>query len=73
MPVYEYLCRDCRQKVTIEHGMRSPGKVRCPVCRSEDLQRVFSSVMVVKSAQARSRDVSWIDDSIEAKVKKARG
>jgi putative FmdB family regulatory protein len=72
MPVYEYLCLDCRRKVSISHPMRPQHAPCCPACCSTRLQRLITGVTVVQSARQRSRDVSWIDDAIRERVKKAQ-
>jgi putative FmdB family regulatory protein len=71
MPVYEYRCLDCRRRVSITHPMHPLDEPRCPACHSTRLQRLITGVTVVQSAQQRSRDVSWIDDAIRERVKKA--
>ena len=45
MPVYEYMCDNCRRRVSVL--MRDPrGKAKCPVCGGEGLSRRFSSFSV---------------------------
>jgi putative FmdB family regulatory protein len=55
MPVYEYRCGDCQQRVGIfqtyaEYGKK---KVTCPNCGSKKLTRLISRVRVAKSEDAR--------------------
>ncbi|MBI3764417.1 MAG: zinc ribbon domain-containing protein [Chloroflexi bacterium] len=60
MPVYEYRCGDCKQRVGIfqtyaEYGKK---KVNCPNCGSEALTRIISRVRVAKSEDARLESMS---------------
>jgi putative FmdB family regulatory protein len=70
MPAYDYFCQKCEQIVTITQKMGSSEIFVCPICNSVGLKRVFSQVAVVKSGLDRVRDVSWIDQSLKAKVGK---
>ncbi len=49
MPVYEYICQDCRKRFEIvETVARHETKhvVRCPKCSSKQVERCWSSVYV---------------------------
>jgi putative FmdB family regulatory protein len=55
MPIYEYRCGNCQQRVGIfqtyaEYGKK---KVACPNCGSKKLARLISRVRVAKSEDAR--------------------
>ncbi|MEA1959226.1 MAG: zinc ribbon domain-containing protein [Chloroflexota bacterium] len=45
MPVYEYLCKDCKRRVSVLL-LRSNTKPKCPICGGTDLDRRFSSFSV---------------------------
>jgi putative FmdB family regulatory protein len=50
MPIYEYICHNCKKKVGI--FMRASAIQQdpaCPVCGGTGLRRIFSSFAVVKS------------------------
>ena len=70
MPAYDYFCPECEQIVTITQNIGSSERPVCPHCHSASLKRVFTQVAVVKSGLDRVRDVTWIDQSIKAKVGK---
>ncbi len=55
MPIYEYECRDCRQRSSflIMNREREIPELRCPRCQSPDLTRLISRVHVLKSEEAR--------------------
>jgi len=55
MPVYEYRCGDCRQRVGIFQTYQEYGKkqVVCPNCGSQKLTRLISRVRIAKSEDAR--------------------
>jgi len=50
MPVYEFRCNKCRQRVEIfVQGFSPPADPVCTTCGSSDLHRVFSRFAVRKS------------------------
>lgn len=68
MPIYEYRCSACHERVSIL--VRSISKMqmttpRCPHCGSQDLRRLISRVAVVRSEEARLEslaDMSTLSD-----------
>jgi putative FmdB family regulatory protein len=59
MPVYEYECRACQNRysqiLSIKESETAPA---CPNCGSENVQKLISSVAVVRSAQDKAEDRS---------------
>jgi putative FmdB family regulatory protein len=60
MPVYEYRCGSCQQRVGIfqtyaEYGKK---KVACPNCGSKQLTRLISRVRIAKSEDSRLEAMS---------------
>ena len=56
MPIYEYHCGTCHERVSIL--VRSVSKIQtiaplCPLCGSQDLTRLISRVAVVRSEESR--------------------
>lgn len=49
MPVYEYWCHNCKSKVEIYLTKFEETAPACPKCKSNSLQRKFSTFMVKKS------------------------
>jgi putative FmdB family regulatory protein len=54
MPVYEYVCKKCgecfeRVETVSEHD---PAKVRCPECKSKQVERRWSPVFAVTSKKS---------------------
>jgi putative FmdB family regulatory protein len=74
MPLYEYVCNDCGERVTIlSKSYDQPAAPRCPVCDGENLKRLLSRVAITREEQERLRDLSWMDRDIKRRVeKKAR-
>jgi putative FmdB family regulatory protein len=70
MPVYEYRCRDCGGKLTVEHGMSDPPPARCSLCGATTLTRLVPRVALVRSAQDRVRDLSWVDRGLAHRIRK---
>lgn len=70
MPIYEYVCQDCKNLVTLTRGMFDESNPVCPECDGEDLKRHFSKVSVVKSETDRARDVSWVDKDLARRLRK---
>lgn len=61
MPIYEYFCLDCRQRVSVFfRSMRATETetARCPTCESERLHRLVSRVRVLKSEESRLEDLA---------------
>lgn len=53
MPLYEYLCRSCRRRVTLLRSFSDSTTPRCPECDSEELTRLVSRVAVLRSEESR--------------------
>ena len=55
MPVYEYRCGNCQQRVGIFQTYADYGKkqVACPNCGSKKLTRLITRVRIAKSEDAR--------------------
>lgn len=54
MPIYEYLCQDCRKRSSIlVLNLRNPAPVSCRHCGSSKLDRLLSRFAVPKSEEAR--------------------
>ena len=51
MPVYEFLCRDCKKEFEIVASISDydAAKVTCPACGSEKVERRWSTVFAVTS------------------------
>jgi len=70
MPLYEYHCQECQQKVTIWRSFSDTSSPRCPICDSEDLTRLISQISIVKSGKDRVRDLSWVDRDLARRLRK---
>jgi putative FmdB family regulatory protein len=60
MPVYEYFCPSCQNKVGVrmsyaEYGVKKPV---CPVCGGKELKRKIGRVRIAKSEDRRLDDLS---------------
>ena len=54
MPIYEYLCGDCRRRVSIlVRSISNPGTPECPRCHGTNLERLMSRFSVVRSEEDR--------------------
>lgn len=42
MPVYEYKCNDCNERITVKQGIKDPRLVKCPHCGHDSLERLIS-------------------------------
>lgn len=52
MPIYEYLCQDCRRRVSLlVRSISNPGRPTCPRCGGHQLERLMS-----RFARLRSED-----------------
>lgn len=50
MPSYDYRCKGCENKVTLERSMSDESKPICPDCGSEDMNRIWSVVAISGSS-----------------------
>jgi len=69
MPLYEYYCQGCRERVTVRRSFSDTSSPCCPLCGGGNLTRVMSKVSIVKSDKDRIRDVSWIDKNLANRFK----
>jgi putative FmdB family regulatory protein len=53
MPVYDYRCQDCN-KVSEIFLRSSDSEVRCPGCRSENMERLISASYMIKMGASSS-------------------
>jgi putative FmdB family regulatory protein len=56
MPIYEYVCRDCRKRVSVffrTFSEASDEAARCPHCSGTNLHRLVSRVSVTRSEDSR--------------------
>lgn len=61
MPIYEYVCQDCRKRVSVffrTFGEASDAAARCPICGGSRLHRLVSRVAVLKSEDSRMDDLA---------------
>ena len=54
MPVYEYVCLNCRKKFSERKPISAynPKAVKCPKCRSKRVERRWSSINVETSKKS---------------------
>ncbi len=54
MPIYEYLCADCRRRVSLlVMRIADPGTPHCPRCGGERLTRLMSRFATIRSEDDR--------------------
>jgi len=61
MPIYEYVCLDCRKRVSVffrTFGEAGDEEARCPLCNGAELKRLVSRVTVMKSEDSRMEDMA---------------
>jgi putative FmdB family regulatory protein len=60
MPLYDYRCQDCKNRVSIQQSYAEYGvkPVACPVCGSKALTRLINRVRIAKSEDRRLDDMS---------------
>ena len=67
MPIYEYRCGNCQQKVSIFFRSFSSvdhNSARCPNCGSADLKRLMPRVRVVRGGSVSGESGDNFDDSM---------
>jgi len=45
MPIYEYLCRDCKNMFEIYQNLTEEESIICPQCQSKEVERRPSTFM----------------------------
>ncbi|MBN2138738.1 MAG: hypothetical protein JW720_13095 [Sedimentisphaerales bacterium] len=51
MPIFEYKCNNCGNKMDVLEKSNSKGKHVCEKCESSDMQRLFSGFSVGRGKQ----------------------
>lgn len=57
MPIYEYICTECGEKVEVQATIAEKEKglkVICPKCGSKKMAQVFGSFMVISSSSSKN-------------------
>jgi putative FmdB family regulatory protein len=70
MPTYDYRCGSCHERVTVQHSLFEEPQVICPQCGSDQMLRIISRASVVMSSDDRTRDVSWVDRNVAARLRR---
>jgi putative FmdB family regulatory protein len=54
MPIYEYVCVNCKMKFseTKSISAHDPKRVKCPKCKSRSVERRWSSINVTTSTKS---------------------
>lgn len=61
MPIYEYICRDCRKRVNLffrTFAAATNEAAVCPECQGSNLHRLVSRVAVMKSEESRMESLA---------------
>ena len=60
MPLYDYRCQACHNRVSIQQSYAEYGvkRVSCPVCGSSQLTRIIGRVRIAKSEDQRLDNMS---------------
>jgi putative FmdB family regulatory protein len=60
MPLYDYRCLNCKQKVSVRlsYAEYDTAKPKCPECGSDKLQRAIGRVRIAKSEDARMESLA---------------
>ena len=53
MPIYEYFCRNCRHRMSLLVMKPADFQPECKLCKSADMERLFSRFSSPKSEEAR--------------------
>jgi putative FmdB family regulatory protein len=68
MPIYEYYCPKCKKDVTIFFLSFSDPREEtaiCPECREKNLERILSSVSVIKERRSGSQAADNAHNSVK--------
>lgn len=55
MPIYEYICLECKEKIEISATISEKEKglkVICPKCKSSKTAQIFGNIMVMGGSKA---------------------
>jgi putative FmdB family regulatory protein len=54
MPIYEYLCEDCRKQISVFlRSISNPPPIECRFCHGQRLTRLISRITTPKSEESR--------------------
>ncbi len=53
MPIYEYICQDCKKKISLLILNPTAQSPKCSKCGSSNLQRIMSRFAAIRSEESR--------------------
>jgi putative FmdB family regulatory protein len=57
MPLYDYKCKACGEKVAIVHGMEDERARKCPACGEEALVRIILATPILFNGSFPGNDI----------------
>jgi len=66
MPIYEYECDHCGDRIEVLHRMGDPLKTECPACHTHSLRKLVSA------AGFRLKGTGWYETDFKTQPKKAK-
>lgn len=57
MPIYEYVCLECKKKIEVKASISEKEKglkVICPNCNSSKTAQVFGNIMIMEGSKNKS-------------------
>ncbi|MEA3328360.1 MAG: zinc ribbon domain-containing protein [Candidatus Omnitrophota bacterium] len=56
MPIYSYICKDCKEKFDLLAGVTSEKtELKCKKCGSKNIEKTFASFSVGDSSNSKSK------------------
>lgn len=66
MPIYEYECDHCGDRIEVIQRMADPPKIECPACHTHSLRKLVSA------AGFRLKGTGWYETDFKTQPKKAQ-
>ncbi|MGB9662872.1 MAG: FmdB family zinc ribbon protein [Moorellaceae bacterium] len=54
MPTYEFRCRDCGERFSVQLPWQEKDKAVCPSCGGKDLQQLFTGITILGRSSSES-------------------
>lgn len=58
MPIYEYVCQNCRKRISLLVLNRESYSPKCTRCGSADVQRIMSRFAAIRSEESRMESLA---------------
>lgn len=58
MPVYDFVCKNCGERFSVEKSFTDDNKEKCPSCHSKQVKKLISAPAVIFKGEGFTKSVS---------------